>query len=639
MNAAADTPANRALEQGFQLGELRIDPRAGEVSGPGGREKLDPKVMNVLVLLAQHAEHVVLREDLLARLWPKAVVTDDVLSRCIYELRRQLSLAGGDEQYRAMLETVPKRGYRLHGEIMALQQQPGASPRIRSSRFFLALAIGVPSAVLLWFAVGRQMDGSTPEAQPPSAVATANSIAVLPFVDMSARQDQEYLSDGISEEILNRLARSGQLRVISRTSSFSFRDKPVDVPEIAARLNVSHVLEGSVRRFGDRVRITAQLVAASDNSHVWSQTFDRKLGDLFAIQDEIATSVASALQVTLAGGAPQGRTPASVEAYERFLQGRLFYNRRAPGDMERSVKYYEEAVSIDPDYAMAWAALAGAYSILAWSDGQALDRALQGKQGEAARRAVELDPRLAVAHARLAQFFWETSDDKKADEHLRVAAALDPDDPLVLGFSTQALLRGDLDEAVALQRRMVSRDPLAATFRHNLAVLLLADGRLDEAMSEYRKVLELSPSGISDSRGTDARFEINIQIVRILVLQRRYEEAQAAIAQLPEGKFRDHGLALLWDVPGRLPEADLALQRLATQPEGITDSIRLAEVYAFRGMSQEAFASLQGRMEALERDENGRFWTGHFQRELNVSPFLKPLHADPRWAALMPKAD
>jgi thioredoxin-like negative regulator of GroEL len=180
---------------------------------------------------------------------------------------------------------------------------------------------------------------------------------------------------------------------------------------------------------------------------------------------------------------------------------------------------------------------------------------------------------------------------------------------------------------------------VAATGRGNLAVLLLADGQLDEAMSEYRKVLELSPSGISDSQGTDARFEINIQIVRILVLQRRYEEAQSAIAQLPEGKFRDHGLALLWDVPGRLPEADLALQRLATQPEGITDSIRLAEVYAFRGMSQEAFASLQGRMEALERDENGRFWTGHFQRELNVSPFLKPLHADPRWAALMPKAD
>jgi tetratricopeptide (TPR) repeat protein len=313
--------------------------------------------------------------------------------------------------------------------------------------------------------------------------------------------------------------------------------------------------------------------------------------------------------------------------------------------MERSVKYFEEAVSIAPDYAMAWAALAGAYSILAWNEGQPVDKALQGKQGEAARRAVELGPRLAVAHARLAQFYWQTSDDKKADEHLRVAVTLDPDDPLVLGFSSHALLRGDLDEAVALQRRMVSRDPLAATFRHNLAVLLLADGQLDEAMSEYRKVLELSPSGmisprgIADSQGRDARSEINIEIVRILVLQRRYDEAQSAIAQLPKGKFRDHGLALLWDVPGRLPEANLALQRLAAQPDDTMDSIRLAEVYAFRGMSQEAFASLQGRMEALERDENGWFWIRIFQRQLNVSLFLKPLHADPRWAALMPEDD
>src|SRR5262245_26312456 len=161
MNAAADIPAIRALEQGFQLGELRVDPLAGEVSGPGGRENLDPKVMNVLVLLAQHAGHVVLREDFLAQLWPKAVVTDDVLSRCIYELRRQLSLAGGDEQYRAMLETVPKRGYRLSGEITWLRPHPGARPRIRSKRFFLAPAIVVPAAVLVWFAVGRPMIGST----------------------------------------------------------------------------------------------------------------------------------------------------------------------------------------------------------------------------------------------------------------------------------------------------------------------------------------------------------------------------------------------------------------------------------------------------------------------------------------------
>jgi Tfp pilus assembly protein PilF len=180
---------------------------------------------------------------------------------------------------------------------------------------------------------------------------------------------------------------------------------------------------------------------------------------------------------------------------------------------------------------------------------------LQVQQGEAARKAVELDPRLAVAHARLAQFYYETADYKKAEEHEREAAALDPNDLLVLGFEgSDAVARGDFDKAIALQRRAVARNPLASTHRTNLAVLLLADSQLDEAMSEYRRVLELNP---------DAGLQVKIEVVRILVLQQRYDEAQSTIAQLPEGKFRDHGLALLYEAPGRLAEADVALKRLA----------------------------------------------------------------------------
>ena len=623
MTAHADIRTDQTLEQGFQLGELRIDPLAGEVSGPGGREKLDPKVMNVLVLLAQHAGQVVLREHLLARVWPDTVVTDDALSRCVYELRRQLSQAGGDEQYKAMFETLPKRGYRLNGEITVAPPQPGSRARTRSNRRLLIIMAALAlTAGVLWFAIGQRASDPTTEPDIATANEAAPSIAVLPFVDMSAGQDQGYFSDGISEEILNRLAQTPALRVIARTSSFSFRGQQSGIPEIAAKLNVSHVLEGSVRRSGDHVRITAQLIAASDNSHAWSETYDRELGNLFAVQDEIAASVATALQVTLAGGAPHGQMPASIEAYERFLQAEFFYHRRAPGDIERSAKYYEEAVAIDPGYARAWAALAGAYSMLAWN-GQTLAKDLQVQQGKAARKAVELDPSLAVAHARLAQFYYETLDHKKAEEHKREAVALDPDDPLVLGFTgNEAVTRGDIDAAIAMQRRAVAQDPLASTQLVNLAVLLLADGQLDEAMSEFRKVLELSP---------DVGLDVEIEIVRILVLQRRYDEAQSAVARLPEGKFRDHGLALLYQAPGRLAEADVALKRLAAQPGDTMASIRLAEVYAFRGMSEEAFASLQGQKDALERAKDlgpPRIW--HFQNEMRVSPFLKPLHADPR---------
>jgi TolB-like protein/DNA-binding winged helix-turn-helix (wHTH) protein/Tfp pilus assembly protein PilF len=633
MNASAGIRDEKSLEQGFQLGELRIDPRAGEVSGPGGCEKLDPKVMDVLVMLAQHAGQVVLREDLLARIWPNAVVTDDALSRCLYELRRQLSQAGGDELYKAMLETVPKRGYRLNGNVSSLQPRPGTRPRSRAGKPMLvsALIAGVAAAVLLWFTVGRQVSEPAVGTPPPSANAGARSIAVLPFLDMSAGQDHGYLADGITEEILNRLAQAGNLRVIARTSSFAFRGKPADVREIAAKLGVSHVLEGSIRRSGDSIRITAQLIAASDNSHIWSETIDRKLGELFAIQDEIAASVATALQVTLRGGAPHGRMPASVEAYEQYLQGEFFYNRRAPGDIERSVKYYEQAVSTDPDYARAWAALSGAYSLLVWS-GHPAAIALQTNQGEAAHKAVELDPRLAIAHIRLSRFYFETRDLKKAEEHLRTAVTLDPDDTLVLDhLSGEAFERGDVDKAVELLRRAVARDPLSIAQRGNLAVLLLAAGRLDEAMAEFLRVLEINP---------DAGLEFDLEIIRILVLQGRYDEARSAIARFPEGKFRDHGLALLYRAPDHRAQADAALERLAREPGDIMDSIRLAEVYAYRGMREEAFASLQRRKDELERNQDSGppiFW--HFQHEARVAPFLKPLHADPRWAALMADLD
>jgi TolB-like protein/DNA-binding winged helix-turn-helix (wHTH) protein len=297
MNSSVDIPAKHALEQGFQLGELRIDPLADEVTGPGGRERLDPKVMDVLVVLAQHAGHVVLRDQLLAQLWRNAVVTDDALSQCVYELRRHLSQAGGDHKYKALLETLPKRGYRLNGEITVAPSQPGNQERTMSNRRLLIMAALALAAGVLWFTIGHLASGPSTEPDSASANEAAPSTAVLPFVDMSAGQDQGFLSDGISEEIVNRLAQVPAMRVIARTSSFSFTGQQAGIPEIAAKLNVTHVLEGSVRRSGDRVRITAQLIEATSNSHLWSDTFDRELGDPFAVQDEIAASVARALQI------------------------------------------------------------------------------------------------------------------------------------------------------------------------------------------------------------------------------------------------------------------------------------------------------------------------------------------------------
>lgn len=623
MNAPVDSAAAGTLEQGFQLGALRIDPRSGEVSGPGGREMLDPKVMSVLLMLSRHAGQVVLREDLMARLWPNVIVTEEVLSRCIYELRRQLARAGGSERYKEMIETLPKRGYQLTGDIT-----PNPSQLVSRPKWQLLAAAFAAGAVILVAILAIRRAGEVPAepAQSP-AVAAANSIAVLPFVDMSPDKDQGYLSDGISEEILNRLAQSKNLRVIARTSSFSYRNRPLDIAEIARQLNVTHVLEGSVRKSGEQVRITAQLIAASDSSHVWSDTYERGLGDLFAVQDEVANSVATALSVTLSGGTPRLGDSASIDAYEKFLQGEFFYHRRAPGDYARSARYYEEAVAIDPRYARAWAALAGAYSMLA-RETDPPRQEFQSKEGQAARKAFELEPNLAEANFRLARYYGEIRNHEKAEEYHRKAEALDPDGWFVLVHTIErAITSGDLATAIAVQRRLVARNPLATGERNDLGVFLLADGQLDEALSQFRKVQEIHPE-------TDPH--VGIDIVHILVLQRRFDEAQSEITHVPEGNMRDQALALLYAATGRQAEADAALRRLTNRPGEIMDTIRIAEVYAYRGMREEAFDVLQDRKAAFERDKDrGSGYVWYLMFEARLSPFLKELHADPRWTSLM----
>lgn len=619
MTATADIRAEQALEPGFQLGSLRVNPSAGEVTGPGGCEKLDPKVMDVLVLLARHAGQVVLREDLLAALWPNAVVTDDALSRCLYELRRQLSQAGASEQFKTMIETVPKRGYRLNATATPLAQAPGNRSPVWTTPRLAAIGAAILAAAVLSYVVGDRTTN-------PAAPATASSVAVLPFVDMSAAQNQQHFSDGVSEEILNRLAQTRTLRVIARTSSFSFRDQAVNIPDIAAKLDVTHVLEGSIRRSGDRVRITTRLVEAASNSQLWSKTYDRESGDLFAVQDEIAAAVATALRVTLSDAVRRSPPPASAEAHELFLQGEFFYNRRAPGDVARSVRYYQDALSIEPGYAKPWAALAGTYSLLADSGEMPQDEALE-KQGQAARKAVELDPGLAVGHARFSQYFWDIGDRPTAYRVFDRAIALDPDDPLVLTFAAGIAMRaGDVDKAIDCYRRIIARDPLSAIYRANMGIYLLADGQFAGAESELRKALELNPN---------FGWGVELAITRILVLQERYDEARAAIARLPEGEGRDHGLALLYHAQGRRAEADAAVERLEAQSTGSPD-IRLAEVHAFRGSVEKAFEALQDLRDAIDRNEASmasQIWS--WQLELRVSPFMKSLQTDPRWRALL----
>ncbi|HXV41168.1 MAG TPA: winged helix-turn-helix domain-containing protein, partial [Steroidobacteraceae bacterium] len=621
MDAPNTSHVGLAFEHGFRLEALTIEPSTGEVTGPAGREKLDPKVMGVLVQLAVRAGHVVSREDLHEHLWPDAVVTDDALTRCIHELRRHLERAGGGERYRAMIETLPKRGYRLNG-VIAPPDLPEVAPQPPGSRrAWIAAAAVLAGAALVLFAMLRR--DADPVA-PPAAV--ANSIAVLPFADMSEAQNQGYFADGMAEEILNRLAKSGGLRVISRTSSFSFRGDEVDIPTIAAKLDVSHVLEGSVRRAGDRVRITAQLISAADNSHLWSETYDRDVSEVFAVQDEIAGAVAGALQATLSARTVRSIAPRNPEAYEKFLQGKFLYDRRAPGDSRKAAQYFEEAVRLDSGYAQAWAALSGAYGLLI-HQGELPAEVGYPKQKEAAIRAATLDPLSAEAQVRLARYYYAVNERAQGRLHSRRAAELDPNNLLVIGGQAgTATWNNDPVTALPYYRRAAALDPLSTTQRANLASALAHAGLFDEAIREYGRAIELNP-------GKEAEFEL--QIGQLHVIQGRLDKAYASSQRLPEGAQRDQVLALLHRAPGREAEAEAALGRLVARAAREHDTA-LAESYAYRGMHEAAIAATASAWAALQsRPEVPYDVHWDFQARLRISPLLRPLHGDPRYQAVM----
>jgi tetratricopeptide (TPR) repeat protein len=355
--------------------------------------------------------------------------------------------------------------------------------------------------------------------------------------------------------------------------------------------------------------------------------------DVFGVQTEIATAVADALQITLrSGDGPRRAETSSTQAYERYLQGRHLFQRRSAPDLPRAKTYFEEAVQIEPGYARAWAALAGVYFVAHFEDLKLPDAA--SKWREAAQRAVALAPGMAEANIRAAQYYyWQKGDADTARMHIARAIALDPTDPLVVSVSlSDAIVEGRLEDAVDLQRRMVATDPLSASERGNLGVLLMMTGPLDEAQAELERALELSPAGVFNKQN----------IAYILILQRRTDEALRVIRQLPAGHDRDAFLALAYFVRGDVVEGDAMLARLLARGEaGGLDSeaaVGIAEVYATKNDPDQAFRWL-----AFARRGLGRAGVPISGKELrwmlHTAPFLKALHADPRWKELLATID
>jgi TolB-like protein/DNA-binding winged helix-turn-helix (wHTH) protein/tetratricopeptide (TPR) repeat protein len=591
----------------------RIDGQQVDITG---------RVIEALVYLVERPGQLVEKKALIEALWPHVIVEDGNLSQTIHTLRRVLGEKPGEHRY---IATVPGRGYKFVAEVKVrgAQTAPVAVPS-RRPKWILA-GIGSAMVLLAVIAVLAWRDRSPPPA--PPAIAAQPSIAVLPFVDMSAEQDQAHFADGLSEEILNILAHADALRVIARTSSFSFRDQNADIGTIAQRLAVSHVLEGSVRKSGERVRITAQLIDGATSAHVWSDTYDRDVHDIFGVQREIAAAVADALHVTLRRAGPTRAETSSTQAYEHYLQGRHLFHRRSGEDLLQAKSHFEEAVRIDPDYGRAWAGLAGVYLVGRYERVDLPDAMPNWRV--AAERAVTAAPDLAEAHVRAAQYYLHAGDEKAAQSHIDRATTLDPQEPLLLGRTLARLINaGRLEDAIELQVGIVATDPLSAANRGTLGSLLAMVGRLPEAEAELERALELSPAGVNTLAA----------IADVLILQGRTDEALEVIPRLPDGHLRYVRLALAHFARGDEREANADLARLLALAENPDSepavAVAVAEVYAARNDTDRAFQWLNTASRGLLK-QPGILPSAVLVDLVHMSPFLKPLHADPRWNPLL----
>jgi eukaryotic-like serine/threonine-protein kinase len=326
---------------------------------------------------------------------------------------------------------------------------------------------------------------------------TAASIAVLPFVDMSPGKDQDYFSDGLAEEIINALAQVPDLKVIARTSAFAFKGQNIDIRRIAETLGVAHVLEGSVRKAGDRIRVAAQLITAADGSHLWSERYDRELADVFAVQDEIAGAITKALSARLSIGEPAGRqhTP-TLAAYEAYLKGRHRLWVITPESLHESRDFFQQAIAADPRFAQAYTGLSHHYLTLSMFSLMSAHQAMPQMRANA-QRALELDPSLPDAHALLGivsalyDYDWEES-----AREFGIAMAREPVPPWVRNVYSlfHLMYRGRAEDALHEMNQALSDDPLAVNLRYTMGVCLVGAGRLAEAEAQFKRVLELDPA-------------------------------------------------------------------------------------------------------------------------------------------------
>jgi len=556
------------MDTPLRIGEWRVDPSLDQITQGGKTVKLEPRAMRVLVCLAEHAGQVVSVEQLLDAVWKDVVVTPDSVYQAVGGLRRAL---GDDTKEPAYIANVLRRGYRLIAPVgpwiapltgsdagRVVQSDPAATyPAVQASKWPIvhalsrrgALGLLIAGAVLAggFWLVYQWVHGAGLRA----VLAPKASVAVLPFLDLSETKDQQYLADGLTEELIERLATARRLHVAARSSSFYFKGKQTTVTEIARTLGVSYLLEGSVRKAGGTVRITAQLVRAEDGYDLWSQTYNRPLADILEIEDEIASGVVHEFKMSILTPAP---ITSSIDAHDEYLRAEAHINSGSASDYDAAETHLRTALKLDPRFAEAWAWLA-METIWRFDLGAPSPTPEACASAHAAEtRAIELNPALALTHRAKGIVLRSCDRDfSGAEAEFNSALELQPDDPLVL--MSQALLAVDMngpDRAIELAGRATAMDPLNPWTFSVLCGVHLDTGHPAEAEADCRRAVEIAPS---------AALVHSVLAIAFLTNHKPLDAVAEALRE-PDPQFRLRLLPIVLDAAGRKTDAERELTEL-----------------------------------------------------------------------------
>lgn len=564
----------------YRAGNIEIDTVNFHLSDNGDPIAVEPQVFDLIVYLITNRDRLVTRLEIFDNLWSGRIVSDTSLSNHIKSARKVL---GDDGQKQQVIKTHHGRGYQFVANT-------------------------------------KEVDGKTenPENSATDPRRDADkSIAVLAFADLSPEQNQEYFSDGITDELIILLAKIPELRVISRTSSFSFKGKNATTEEIAKQLNVTHILEGSVRKSANQLRINTQLIQVSDESNLWSETYNREMKNIFDVQDDIAQAVIRQLKITLLDDMTK-TTIVNPDAYTLYLEAKYLHQQYTSESFQKAEKVINESISIDPHYAPAWDLLSGILE--SSTDYYAFKlpevEARREQSNRAVQKAIELDPEYAPAYSSLALIHIGKWDFKAADYNIKKAMSLDnANSSIINNASVAAMWSGRIDEAMALLSQAAKLDPVKVSIPWNLGLLHLWLNQPDEAINAFNRVKLLLLDGEM----------MHCIMALILIHQGKLTEAMKEVDKEPLEYGRLHAKSAILFAQGNKQEADRVMTKIIDK-YGATHPSYVAYLYAFREENDFAFEWLE---KAFELDDQSLI------EQINYPAFrnLK----DPRWCVFLKK--